>query len=167
MQESIAFVYGEHGDAWIDASTTQLADSPFTEPVRAAEASAARFSASGGRGVVLRFGVFQAADSHHATSIFKAARRGILLDLGRPNGYLPAIDADDAASAVVAALDVPAGTYDVVDDEPVTRAAVRDGARSGCRAQEPAPAAGNQAAPCPRRGRLPTPNGCRTGISER
>jgi hypothetical protein len=31
------------------------------------------------------------------------------------------IDADDAAGAVVAALDAPAGTYDVVDDDPVPR----------------------------------------------
>ena len=68
-----------------------LADSPFTEPVRAAEASVARFTDAGGRGVVLRFGVFQAADSHHMRSILDAARRGIFLDVGAP-GRLPARD---------------------------------------------------------------------------
>jgi nucleoside-diphosphate-sugar epimerase len=122
VQESLAFVYGEHGDVWIDGSSAVLSDSPFTEPVRVAEASVARFTEAGGRGVVLRFGVFQAADSHHAHAIFEAARRGFLLDVGAPDGYLPTIDADDAAAAVVAALEAaPAGEYDVVDDEPVTR----------------------------------------------
>jgi nucleoside-diphosphate-sugar epimerase len=121
VQESIAFVYDDHGDAWIDASTTELSASPFAEPVRAAEANTARFTAAGGRGVVLRFGMFQAAESYHAASSFKAARRGFVLDLGDPNGYFPSVDADDAARAVVAGLDVPAGVYDVVDDEPITR----------------------------------------------
>jgi nucleoside-diphosphate-sugar epimerase len=125
VQESIAFVYGEHGDAWIDAATTPLADSPYTEAVRAAEASAARFTDAGRRGVVLRFGVFQAADSHHYGTIIGAARRGFLVDVGRPDGYLPGIDAEDAAAAVVRAVeDAPAGVYDVVDDEPITRRAL-------------------------------------------
>ena len=74
---------------------------------------------------MLRFGVFQAADSHHYETIIGAARRGVLLDVGRPDGYLPAIDADDAAAAVVRAVeDAPAGVYDVVDDEPITRRAL-------------------------------------------
>ena len=124
VQESLAFVYGDHADAWIDASSTLLADSPVTDPVRAAEASVARFTDAGGRGVALRFGVFQAADSGHMRSILDAARRGIFLDVGRPDGYMPAIDADDAAAAVVLAVETaPAGVYDIVDDEPITRRA--------------------------------------------
>jgi nucleoside-diphosphate-sugar epimerase len=122
IQESIAFAYGEHGADWIDASTTGLAPSPYTEPVRAAEANADRFTAQGGQGVVLRFGMFQAADSHHAQAIFTAARRGVLLDPCPAAAYFPSIDADDAAAAVVAALDAPGAAYDIVDDEPVTRA---------------------------------------------
>jgi nucleoside-diphosphate-sugar epimerase len=121
VQESLAFVYGDHGDTWIDAANTALSDSPFTDPVRAAEANTARFTASGGRGVALRFGVFQAPESYHTNAIFKAAQRGVFLDVGRPEGYSPAIDADDAARAVVAALDAPPGAYDIVDDEPITR----------------------------------------------
>jgi hypothetical protein len=52
----------------------------------------------------------------------RTARRGLLLDLGGGDSYAPTIDADDVASAVVAALDTPSGTYDIVDDEPLTRA---------------------------------------------
>src|SRR5262245_469583 len=120
VQESIAFVYGDHGDEWIDAGHTEVANSPFTEPVVAAEANAARMTAAGGRGVVLRFGMFQAAGSAHTDAIVGAARKGVLLDVGSDDGYAPSIDIGDAARAVVAALDAPAGVYDVVD-EPITR----------------------------------------------
>ena len=54
-------------------------------------------------------------------AMMQYARRGMLLDVGRADSYFPMIDADDAAAAVVAALDAPAGTYDVVD-EPMQRA---------------------------------------------
>jgi nucleoside-diphosphate-sugar epimerase len=49
------------------------------------------------------------------------ARRRLALTLGRRDGYLSAITTDDAAAAVVAALDATAGTYNVVDDKPLTR----------------------------------------------
>jgi nucleoside-diphosphate-sugar epimerase len=122
VQESIAFLYGDHGDKWVDAETTPLVDTRFSAAVRAAEAETARFAAAGGRGVVLRFGQFVAPESHHTLTTMSSARRGLSLEPGRPDGWFPAIDADDAATAVVAALDAPSGTYDVVDDEPMTRA---------------------------------------------
>jgi hypothetical protein len=46
------------------------------------------------------------------------------LEPGAAGDWFPAIDAGDAASAVVAALDAPSGTYDVVDD-PVCRGDAR------------------------------------------
>jgi nucleoside-diphosphate-sugar epimerase len=122
VQESLAFLYGEHGDEWVDAATTPWHPSQFTEAMGVAEANAARFTEHGGRGVVLRFGRFYAPDSDQMRTIVQAARRGIALDFGTRDAYAPAIDADDVATAVVAALDAPAGTYDVVDDEPLTRA---------------------------------------------
>ena len=125
VQESIAFLYGDHGDELIDASTAQIGDGRFTEPVRTAEAQAARFAASGGRGVVLRFGGFVAPDSDQTLTILRSARRGISVEPGAPDAFFPAITADDAASAVVAALAAPSGTYDVVDDEPLSRRAQR------------------------------------------
>jgi hypothetical protein len=72
--------------------------------------------------VILRFGRFYAADSSHTQSAVALARRGLAADLGAGDGYAPQIDADDVATAVVAALNAPAGTYDIVDDEPLTRA---------------------------------------------
>jgi nucleoside-diphosphate-sugar epimerase len=121
VQESIAFLYGEHGDEWIDAGTAAIAESAPTGPVRAAEAEAARFAAAGGRGVVLRFGGFVAPDSDQTLAILRSARRGFAVEPGRPDGWFPSIAAGDAATAVVAALAAPSGTYDVVDDEPLRR----------------------------------------------
>ena len=122
VQESLAFLYGDHGDAWIDASATPWGASRFNGAVEAAEVNVDRFRAAGGRGVVLRFGRFYAADSDQAESALAAARRGLLLDVGDPQSFTPMIDADDAAAAVVAALAAPSGTYDIVDDTPLTRA---------------------------------------------
>jgi nucleoside-diphosphate-sugar epimerase len=122
VQESLAFLYGEHGDAWLDAASTTLPTSIFSGAMEVAEQNVARFSAHGGRGVVLRFGRFYASDSDQTIAMVQAARRGMVLDVGRADSYAPMIDADDAASAVVAALEAPPGTYDVVDDDPLTRA---------------------------------------------
>ncbi|HEY5171983.1 MAG TPA: hypothetical protein VIK54_09675, partial [Acidimicrobiia bacterium] len=122
VQESLAFLYGERGDAWLDAASTPWTPSMFSGAMEAAEANVARFGGQGGRGVVLRFGRFYAPDSDQASATMDAARRGLVLDVGAADSYTPMIDADDAAAAVVAALDAPAGTYDIVDDEPLTRA---------------------------------------------
>src|SRR5207249_896251 len=48
-------------------------------------------------------------------------RQGRAQLLGRPEAYWSMVSHDDAASAVVAALDVAPGIYNVVDDEPLTR----------------------------------------------
>ena len=121
VQESLAFMYGEHGAEWIDAASTPLTkEAVFSGAVAVAEENVARFSAQGGRGVVLRFGRFYAPDSEQVLATMQYARRGVLLDVGSPDSYFPMIDADDAAAAVVAALDAHAGTYDVVD-EPLQR----------------------------------------------
>ena len=39
---------------------------------------------------------------------------------GRSTAYISSVSHDDAAAAVAAALSLPAGAYNVVDDEPVT-----------------------------------------------
>jgi nucleoside-diphosphate-sugar epimerase len=43
-----------------------------------------------------------------------------------PTPCAPQISCDDAARAVVAALDAPAGAYNVVDDVPMTRREIDD-----------------------------------------
>jgi len=122
VQEALAFLYGEHGDAWLDAASTAIPTSIFSAAMEIAEQNVERFRAQGGRGVVLRFGRFYAFDSDQTIAMAHAARKGMVLDVGSADSYAPMIDADDAAAAIVAALEAPSGTYDIVDDEPLTRA---------------------------------------------
>ena len=120
VQESLAFAYADGGDRLLDEDWP-LHDGGHAVAVRAAEESVARFTASGGRGIALRFGWFYSPDSEHTIASVKAARRGVSMHLGAPDGYQPVIALDDAARAVLAALDAPAGAYNVVDDETLTR----------------------------------------------
>jgi nucleoside-diphosphate-sugar epimerase len=121
VQESLAFVYGDHGSDWITE------DAPLVVPrmiraVQQAEAQAQRFGEGPGTGVVLRFGLFYAADTGHTRDVLRVARRGLLPMPGHGDGYQPWIHVDDAAAAVVAAVDAPAGVYNAVEDHPVTNA---------------------------------------------
>lgn len=120
VQESIAFPYVDNGDRWIDEDHPVEQVGPFSG-ARDAEAAAARF-AEHGVGVVLRFAQFYAPDSSHTVAFNATTRRRINPFLGSPEGYTSFIHAEDAGSAVVAALRAPSGTYNVADDEPVTRA---------------------------------------------
>ncbi|SEG25205.1 Nucleoside-diphosphate-sugar epimerase [Nonomuraea solani] len=123
VQESVSMVYRDQGDRWIDEDAP-VDDYPLTRGNFAAEASARRFAETGGgAGVVLRFGWFYGPGAAHSEQLYAMARRHVGMVLGRPDGYVSSIHMDDAASAVVAALEVPAGTYNVVDDEPLTKRA--------------------------------------------
>src|SRR3954453_4811364 len=76
VQESIAFLYGDHRDGWVDAASTPIIETPFSDPIVAAEAATERFAAGGGRGVALRFGMFVAPDSEQLLTMAHSARRG-------------------------------------------------------------------------------------------
>jgi nucleoside-diphosphate-sugar epimerase len=121
VQEALAFIYEDRGDGgWVDEDSPVDGGS-FNQGVHVAEQHAARFTASGGTGVVLRFGLFHAADSEQTQQALALAGRGMAMTLGKPDAFLSMIELDDAARAVVAALRAPAGVYNVVDDEPLTR----------------------------------------------
>ena len=119
VQESFAPVYPDRGDQWIDESVP-LSPSKYNRTVLDAEASAARFSHSGGAGVVLRFGGFYGHDALQTEAFIQSVRRGWAAVPGSPAAYISSVSHDDAATAVRAALTVPAGVYNVIDDRPVT-----------------------------------------------
>jgi nucleoside-diphosphate-sugar epimerase len=121
VQESFAPAYPDRGEDWIDEDTP-LEPAPYARTVLDAEAQTRRFTEAGGVGVVLRFGLFYGPDGIHAETILKSARRGYAPVIGSPGAFTSSIEIDDAASAVVAALQAPAGAYNIVDDEPLTRA---------------------------------------------
>lgn len=124
IQESITFPYVDGGDDWLDEKTERIY---FwgNRCTKTAEDAAAQFTAAGGTGVVLRFGLFQAADSAHTKNFLTAARTGVFALIGDDDAYVSFIHIDDAAAAVLAALDVPAGVYNVAEPEPVRRSAHR------------------------------------------
>lgn len=125
VQESFALIYPDRGDAWIDEDVP-VEPAPYARSAVEAERQAERFTDAGGIGVVLRFGLFYGPDGIHAEAIFRLARRGIAAVIGVPEAFMSSITTDDAASAVLCILSAPAGTYNVVDDEPLTRRAYAD-----------------------------------------
>ncbi|WP_060999641.1 NAD-dependent epimerase/dehydratase family protein [Mycolicibacterium mucogenicum] len=120
IQESVVMIYRDGGTDWVDEQ--QPVDHyPITHGNHAAEASAHRFAASGGAATILRFGVFYGPHAAHSEQILDMARWHIGFVPGRSDTYLSSIHVADAASAVVAALTAPGGTYNVVDDRPLTK----------------------------------------------
>jgi nucleoside-diphosphate-sugar epimerase len=125
IQESFAPVYPDNGDRWIDESTP-LAPTAYNRTVLDAERSAKRFTESGRAGVVLRFGAFYGPDAEHLADTFRRVRRGRAPLPGDPGAYMSSCHHDDAASAAAAALAIESGTYNVVDDHPLTHREVFD-----------------------------------------
>jgi adhesin HecA-like repeat protein len=120
VQESLTFLYADGGDAWLDEEAAREVPAGFASS-DAAEAQALGFTGEDRSGVVLRFALFHDADNHLTKDTVRFARRGLNAAPGEPDAYLSAIHVDDAARAVVAVLDAPAGVYNVVDDEPLRR----------------------------------------------
>jgi nucleoside-diphosphate-sugar epimerase len=125
VQESVVMIYADQGDRWVDEDAP-VDDYPIARMNLAAEASARRFTESGGTGVVLRFGLFYGPGAGQSEEMMRFARRHVGSVLGSGDGYLSSIHVADAGAAVAAALHVPAGTWNVVDDEPLTKHAYAD-----------------------------------------
>jgi nucleoside-diphosphate-sugar epimerase len=75
---------------------------------------------------VLRFAFFYGLNDPFTDQLIGLARAGWLPLLGRRDAYFPMVTHDDAAAAVVAAMDAPDGIYNVVDDQPMTHEAMAD-----------------------------------------
>jgi nucleoside-diphosphate-sugar epimerase len=125
VQESFALTYPDAGDRWVD-ETCPVRPAPYNRTTVDAEMSAARVTRAGGVGVALRFALLYGPGDAFTHDVFRSVQRGWLPLFGRPDGYVPIVAHHDAARAVVSALAVPAGVYNVVDDEPLTRRALGD-----------------------------------------
>jgi len=122
LYPGICFIYGDGGDGWIDAETAAVDAGPALTSTLDAEEEVGRFTRGGGRGIVLRMGYFYGPEAESSLDTLALARRGAAILAGPGDAFYPSVWVDDAASAVVDALrSAPAGTYDVVDDEPLPR----------------------------------------------
>ncbi len=111
-------LYQSLGDTQIFETAPIDAPQPLAS-ARDAERETARFTARGGQGIVLRFGGFYSAEAPSTLAMVGLARRRLFPIVGAGDHYVSSILVDDAAAATVAALGVPAGVYNVVDDEPL------------------------------------------------
>src|SRR5215213_9009545 len=102
VQESFAPIYADNGDGWVDEGSP-MKPARYNRTTLDAEASAERFTRGGGTLDMIGF-----------------VRRGWSPAPG-PEGFISSISHDDTATAAVAALGIPAGIYNVADDEPVRR----------------------------------------------
>jgi nucleoside-diphosphate-sugar epimerase len=121
VQESIAFVYADGGEAWLDEDAPVEGGGVTTTALTAERNARELF---GGDTVVLRFGLFIGPDRGSARATIEAARGGASIAAGPPSAYRPTIWLDDAATAIAAALRVPPGIYNVADADPPTNAEI-------------------------------------------
>lgn len=121
VHDTVSMVYADGGDAVLDERAPVEAPGALSANL-AAERHLERLTRSGGRGVALRFGQFYGPDDVVSTDTLKRAERGQALVLGHLAGWTSAVHTDDTGPAVVAALEVPGGIYNVVDDDPLRRA---------------------------------------------
>jgi 2-alkyl-3-oxoalkanoate reductase len=120
IQESFAPVYPDSGERWID-ETIPIAPVSYNRSVADAERSAERFNSGDRTGVVLRFAPFYGPDAWQTRQMVGAVRRGFAPWPGAADSFISSVSHDDAAAAVVTALGVRAGPYNVTDDEPQRR----------------------------------------------
>jgi 2-alkyl-3-oxoalkanoate reductase len=73
-----------------------------------------------------RYAALYGPGDEQILAIISGVRRGWALIPGSPDSYFSTVTQDDAAAAVVAALGVSAGVYNVVDDEPLRRRELYD-----------------------------------------
>jgi nucleoside-diphosphate-sugar epimerase len=121
VQESIAFVYADGGDTWLDEDAPVVGGGVTTTALTAERNARELFD---GDSVVLRFGLFMGPDSRSTRAALDAARAGASIAGGPPGAYRPTIWLEDAAAAVAAAMGVPPGTYNVADTDPPTNAEI-------------------------------------------
>ncbi len=123
---SVTLVYPDRGSEWIDAARVPPEQTILTESTLDAEHEVERFAGHGRRGITLRLGALYGPQSGQSQHILEIARRGLSPFIAHDDAYHPFTWIDDAAAAVVAALHgVPSGTYDIVDDDPLTVGQIR------------------------------------------
>jgi nucleoside-diphosphate-sugar epimerase len=119
VQEAVTFVYPDCGDTWITERTPPAPNPRSQAATMTATRNATWFTDQGGIGIILRFGQLYGPDRNSGEALARV-RAGKAVVLGRPGGWLSPLHPDDAATAVVAALAIAGGTYNVCE-APVLR----------------------------------------------
>ena len=118
VQESVSFLYADQGDAWVDEHSP-VEITRATEPASVGECHVQEYTCGSRAGVVLRFGTIVGDDPMTRFQL-RAVQHGHAIGLGSPDGWAHLVHTDDLGPAVLAALHVPSGVYNV-GAEPVRR----------------------------------------------
>jgi len=118
VQQSITFLYGDGGDAWLDEASS-LRPAPVIRS--AAEMEAMVETCTGLDWVILRGGSFYGAGTKTTEQLLDAVRAGAAPVPAENDPFLSLIHVLDMAAAVVVATEMAPtrALYNVVDDEPV------------------------------------------------
>lgn len=120
IHESVTFVYADGGARWLkEESPLDDAGSEILRATLQGEAEAARFTQSGRSGIALRFAGFYGPDAPSTQEMIEMARKRLLNQIGPGTNYFSSIYVPDAGRAVAAAVNAPAGIYNVGDDDPI------------------------------------------------
>jgi nucleoside-diphosphate-sugar epimerase len=123
---SVTLVYPDRGSNWIEGARTPVQRADLTNSTLDAEHAVARFASARRRGIILRMGPFYGPQSQQSRYILDLAGRGFFPFIACDAAYHPFIWIEDAGDAVISALEAGlSGTYDIVDDEPLTIAEIR------------------------------------------
>ncbi|HET6865133.1 MAG TPA: hypothetical protein VFH80_04385 [Solirubrobacteraceae bacterium] len=121
IQTSPAALYDDAGSRWIDERWRQAPVASTIDAVEMERAVIARGQLHG-TGVVLRMARPYHRDDPWTRRMLATARNGWTPFNGPADAYVPMIAAEDAACAIIHALAVPAGVYNVCDQAPATNA---------------------------------------------
>ena len=88
VQESIAFVYADGGDAWLEEDAPVSGGGVTTTALTAERNARELFD---GDTVVLRFGLFLGPESESSWAALEAARGGASIAVGPPGAYRPTL----------------------------------------------------------------------------
>lgn len=118
LLQSYFAVAEPRGDDWIEEPADReprWSDIDVMGSMRAAEESAREVDA-----VILRFGSLYSETSEQLQAQVGFLEAGGASIPGDGNNYWPYVATSDAAAAVVGALSLPGGVYDIADDAPMT-----------------------------------------------
>jgi nucleoside-diphosphate-sugar epimerase len=118
VQESFAPIYEDAGDGWI-GEDARLRPARYNRTILDAERAVQQFTEAGGVGIVLRFASFYGPDSKQLGQMVSFVRHGWGPLPGPAQSFVSCVSHDDAATAVATALSLPAGIYNVADNEPL------------------------------------------------
>jgi len=117
VQQSITFFYADGGDEWLDESSPIAPQWEVLESALVAEENVDRFRNAGGTGLTLRLSRLYGPGRASSDYIASVANRKLPI-VGAGTNFISSLHTRDAATATVAALSAPDGTYNVSDDEP-------------------------------------------------